>query len=67
MNNTQINQHLKMFDEARQGWIDILLKNRESTDAVNHIASINAKCELLRTMWNWYDESVEPYSSYRGE
>lgn len=61
MNNRQINQHLEMFAGARQGWIDILLKDTESTQAAQHILSINNKVELLRVMWNWSDESVEPY------
>jgi hypothetical protein len=61
MNNRQINQHLKMFADARQGWIDILSRDNESVQAAQHILSINNKVELLRTMWNWADESIEPY------
>ena len=61
MNNRQINQYIKAFSKARQGWIDILLKNPDSVQAAQHILSCNSKIEFLRIMWSWADESVEPY------
>lgn len=62
MNNRQINQHIKAFSEARQGWIDILLRRPDSVEAAQHILSCNHKIELLRNMWSWGDESVEPFT-----
>lgn len=61
MNNRQINQHIRAFSESRDQWIAILAQQPESISAAQHILAINSKIELLRTMWNWADESVEPY------
>lgn len=58
MNNRQIVQHVKGFREARDGWIESAIK-RDSVEAAKHIMSCNAKIELLLTMWNWSDETVE--------
>lgn len=59
MNNRQIVQQVKAFRTARQGWIDQLSKNGDSVVAAQHVLSINSKIELLLTMWNWSDTSVD--------
>lgn len=63
MNNRQIAQNIKAFREARQGWLDILNgSNGDSVQAAQHVLSCNSKIELLTTMWNWSDETVDfPY------
>jgi hypothetical protein len=62
MKNWQIAQQVKNFQEIRQDWIDILVKRPGSNEAAAHIMSINSKIELLQTMWNWSDESIDfPY------
>lgn len=58
MNNKQISQHVRSFRDAREGWIDALTKS-DSVQAAQHVLSINSKIELLMTMWNWSDESVD--------
>jgi hypothetical protein len=59
MTNRQIARQVRDFQNIRQEWIDILVKRPGSKDAPMYIMSINAKIELLQTMWNWSDESVE--------
>jgi len=58
VNNKQIVRHVNAFAEARQGWIDILLRDPDSITAVQHILSINSKIELLKTLWNWSEDDV---------
>ena len=58
MNNTQIAQFVEAFREARDGWVESATK-RDSVEAAKHIMSCNAKIELLLSLWNWSDESVE--------
>lgn len=60
MTNRQIARHIRAFKQVRQQWIDILVDNPNQTDAPRHIVDINAKIELLTTLWNWAsDEDVE--------
>lgn len=60
MSNKQINQQLKAFDNARKTWVEIMVEsNGASNAAAQMILSINSKMELLRTLWNWSDETVE--------
>ena len=63
MNNRQIVQNVKAFREARQGWMDMLNgHDKDSVQAAQHVLSCNSKIELLLTMWNWADETVDyPY------
>ncbi len=42
--------HIKAFRDARVGWLEILAKSPDSLVAAQHIASINAKIELLHTL-----------------
>lgn len=59
MTNKMINRYIKGFVESRQNWIDVLIQNPSSTQAPEMILAINHKIELLRTFWNWSDESEE--------
>lgn len=59
MNNKQINQLLREFDRNRREWIDVLKDNPGHSTAAQQVIHINAKMELLRTLWNWSDESME--------
>lgn len=59
MKNWQINQMLEAFDESRRNWVDILVKNPGHSEAAQMIIVINAKMEVYRSMWSWYDESIE--------
>jgi len=59
MTNRQIARNVKEFRRIRQGWFDILARNGDSVGAAQHILSINCKIELLLSMWNWSDESVD--------
>lgn len=58
MKNYQIVQMVEGFREARDQWIELAIK-RDSVEAAKHIMSCNAKIELMLTLWNWSDESVE--------
>lgn len=42
--------HVEAFEEARQGWLDILVKNPNNTAAAEMIVKINAKLDLIRTL-----------------
>lgn len=59
MTNKQINRHLEEFSKSRRDWLEILVENPGHTEAAQHIISINSKMELLRSLWNWGDDSVE--------
>lgn len=59
MNNKQIRSFVMQFRQSRAGWIDILTKNGDSVKAAQQILSINSKIELLLSLWDWADESVE--------
>lgn len=59
MGNRQINVLLKSFDKDRRVWIDMLSKSPSYSEAAQRILSINSKMELLRTFWDWSDETVE--------
>ena len=61
MDNRQINRQIMALSEARQSWIELLLKNPDSVEAAQFILSCNTKIEFLRVLWNWSDESVEQY------
>lgn len=58
MTNRQIARYIKAFKRTRQEWIDILIKSPDGNAAAT-IVTINAKIELLRSMWNWNDEEIE--------
>lgn len=59
MDNRQINRYLKSYAELRADWMDRLVENPGYSDAAIKIVEINSAMRLLRTMWNWNDESVE--------
>lgn len=59
MDNRMIVRYVRAFQETRQDWLDRLVANPDSTQACQHILSINSKIELLLTLWNWSDESVD--------
>lgn len=60
MTNKQIARFIESFKEVRQEWIDILVKNPDRSSAAQNIISVNAKIELLRTMWNFSEEGEMP-------
>jgi hypothetical protein len=66
MTNKQIVQHVEGFRGARKDWLETL-STTDSVEAAKHVMSINSKIELLLTMWNWHDESVEYHYPWRGE
>lgn len=41
---------IREFENAREGWLDILNRNPDSTQAAEHILSINHKIEFLKTL-----------------
>lgn len=41
---------IESFEEARQSWIDILIKNPDNLLASSSIFSINSKIDLLKTL-----------------
>lgn len=59
MDNRMINRYLKSYGEIRADWVERLVSNHGSTTAATKIIEINAAMSLLRTMWNWNDETVE--------
>ena len=65
MNNWQIVDLVEAFREAREGWVKSAVE-RDSVEAAKFIMSCNAKIELLLSLWNWSDESVE-YPHYHKE
>ena len=58
MNNKQIVRQVKHFREARENWLRAL-NSSDSVQAAQQVLSINSKIELLLSMWNWSDASVE--------
>ena len=60
MTNKMLARYIESFKATRSVWLDILVENPDSTAAAQHIVSINSKIELMRSLWNWSDESV-PY------
>lgn len=60
MSNRMLARYINTFKDTRQEWIDILVKNPDSHDAPRYIMSINAKIELLRTLWNFNEEGKMP-------
>ncbi len=56
MTNKQISRFIREFEDARQGWIDILVKNPGSVQAAEMILSVNHKIEFLRTLYNYAEE-----------
>lgn len=60
MDNKQIARLINAFKESRRGWIDMLVENPDADNAPKHIVSINAKIELLRTLWNFNAEGEMP-------
>lgn len=59
MTNRMLNRYIRSFKDARQGWIDILVKNPDSRDAPANILAINTKIEFLRSVWNWSEDGEE--------
>lgn len=59
MDNKMIARYVRAFQVTRKDWIDALVKNPGHPSAPRYIMSINSKIELLTSMWNWSDESVE--------
>lgn len=59
MNNEQIAEHVKEFQDIRGELIDRLVRNPAHRRAAHDIISINAKIELLISFWNWSDTSVD--------
>lgn len=60
MTNKQITRYIEAFKESRREWVDILVRNHDHTNAASTIVIINAKIELLRSMWNWNEEGEMP-------
>lgn len=42
--------HVNEFERIRDEWIEILVKNPNSSEAAQHILSINSKLDLIRTI-----------------
>lgn len=59
MTNKQIDRMIAAFSKTRQDWIDILVKNPDSTDAAQYILSINSKIELLKSMYDYSQEITQ--------
>lgn len=61
MKNFQIVSFVEDLRDIREDWVAGATK-RDSVNAAQHILSINTKIELLLSMWNWSDETVDfPY------
>lgn len=60
MTNNQLARHIKNFKRIRQQWIDALVENPNNTAAPKYIMEINAKIDLLQTLWNWSEEGEIP-------
>lgn len=59
MDNRQILNHIEEHRNARSQWMTILNTSPDSIAAAQHILAINTRIELLKTLWNWSDESVD--------
>lgn len=59
MTNRQLSRLIKAFLDTRREWIEILNSNPYNSDAAQHIIACNSKLELLSTMWDWTDESLD--------
>lgn len=57
MSEKEARRYIKTFEEARAGWIEILIKYPDSVEAAQHILSCNNKIEFIRILGNaWGDE-----------
>lgn len=59
MSNREISRSIRAFQEARNGWLDMLVKNPRNNTAASEIVSINHKIELLECWWSWSDETID--------
>lgn len=53
-------RYIEEFKRIRQEWIELLVNNPNYTLAAQHIVSVNAKIELLRSLWNFAQEGEMP-------
>ena len=59
MTNRELSRLIKAFLATRRDWVEILNANPYDSGAAQHIISCNSKLELLSTMWDWTDESLD--------
>ena len=59
MTNQQIARYIQTFQKVRSELIENLVSRPSNNETAQNIISCNNKIELLQSMWNWSDETVD--------